>query len=132
MCYRFCRTVTNSLRRSRSTSAACQRAFISAACACQPFCSGESENLGPEWRAEGRGHVKFKDILSPYNGRRVGVFRGSEMARGEGNPATMPGSARSLGPTGCQFLWRPKGPRAWLMGPGSLPQSLMADGTCAT
>lgn len=44
--YRFCRTVTNSLRRSRSTSAACQRAFISVACACQLFCSGESENLG--------------------------------------------------------------------------------------
>lgn len=62
MCYRFCRTVTNSLRRSRSTSAACHRAFISAACACQPFCSGESKNLGPEWRAEGRGHVMFEDI----------------------------------------------------------------------
>lgn len=65
MCYRFCSTVTNSLSRSRSTSAACQRAFISAACACQPFCSGESENLGPEWRAEDRGHVKFKGIHIP-------------------------------------------------------------------
>lgn len=100
MCYRFCSTVTNSLSRSRSTSAACQSAFISAACACQPFCSGESENLGPEWRAEGKGHVKFKDIAYPHTmAGGTGKFRGSEMAGGEENPVTMSGFCLS----GCGF-----------------------------
>lgn len=56
MCYRFCRTVTNSVSRSRSTSVACQRALNSATWACQPFCSGESENLGVS--VGGRGHLR--------------------------------------------------------------------------
>lgn len=55
LCYRFCRTVTNSVSRSRSTSVACQRALNSVTCACQPFCSGESENLGT--KVGGRGHL---------------------------------------------------------------------------
>ena len=50
--YRFCRTVTNSVSRSRSTSAACQRALNSVTCVCQPFCSGESKNLGTKVGAE--------------------------------------------------------------------------------
>ena len=50
--YRFCRTVTNSVSRSRSTSAACQRALNSVTCVCQPFWSGESKNLGTRVGAE--------------------------------------------------------------------------------
>lgn len=108
MCYRFCSTVTNSLSRSRSTSAACQRAFISAACACQPFCSGESENLGPEWRAEGKGHVKFKDIHILIQWQE-GLGNSEVLRWPEGRKTQPPCLGLSI--------------RMWLLGPGTLPES---------
>lgn len=44
----------------------------------------------PGARVEKRGHVKFKDIRIPIQWRGTGKLRGSEMARGEENPATRP------------------------------------------
>lgn len=86
------------MSRSRSTSVACQRALSSVTWACQPFCSGESENLGARTGAGGRlrGYLK-----TPCDGgRQLKGIQGSWPERRKPPSPSWPSWSSSPAPRG--------------------------------